>query len=531
MNYKLPEGEYSGYLRKSRVDIEAEARGEEDTYARHERILLDLAKRYGINLTKIYREKPVSGEKIDERPEMMKLLEDVEDQHWKGVLVVEVERLARGDTKDQGIVAQAFKYSETTIVTPMRVYNPNNPDDEEYFEFGLFMSRREFKTITRRLQGGRIDGVKEGRYLGNKPPYGYSRVKLPGKGYTLEPHPDQAPIVQLIYSLYTDQDPEKRLGTARLAAYLNDKQIVTQRNSSWTVATVNGILRNPVYIGRVRWGSRPLQKRRDSKSRPRKPREQWLEVMGMHPPIIDEAQYNLAQQYMNENGHPPAPAGKISNPLASIVKCGICGAAVVLRPYRGKNKTTPSTLMCSTQYCKNVSSYYHLVEERLLESLKEWLSTYKAQWMGKRPKTMKNDDLKLKLHQDMLKRLQNKLHELNEQKKEAFNLVERKVYTTEIFLERSQIIAQEIKETTDAIQQTEDELQTEFKRQTAKVETIPKIEHVLDVYHRTENAAVKNELLKSILEKVTYRKDTGGRWNGGMDKFTLVLYPKLPKEN
>jgi site-specific DNA recombinase len=38
---------------------------------------------------------------------MQQLLSEVEQGKWKGVFVVEVERLARGDTIDQGIVAQA----------------------------------------------------------------------------------------------------------------------------------------------------------------------------------------------------------------------------------------------------------------------------------------------------------------------------------------------------------------------------------------------------------------------------------------
>lgn len=51
------------YLRKSRADREAEARGEGETLARHERILLDLAKSRGYNVGAIYKE-IVSGETI-----------------------------------------------------------------------------------------------------------------------------------------------------------------------------------------------------------------------------------------------------------------------------------------------------------------------------------------------------------------------------------------------------------------------------------------------------------------------------------
>ena len=148
-------GEYLIYLRKSRSDSELEKMGV-DVLERHEQILLSLAKQMKLSIGGIYRE-VVSGDSISARPEMQKLLSEVESGRWKGVLVMEIERLARGDTVDQGIVQRAFQYSGTLIVTPAKVYNPDNEFDEEYFEFGLFMSRREYKTIKRRMQTGRLN--------------------------------------------------------------------------------------------------------------------------------------------------------------------------------------------------------------------------------------------------------------------------------------------------------------------------------------------------------------------------------------
>lgn len=128
------EKHYAIYLRKSREDLEAEKYGEGETLARHEKILTNLAEKRNLQICKIYRE-VVSGETISERKEMQNLLRDVENQKWAGVLVVEVERLARGNTSDQGRVCEAFKYSNTKIITPMKTYDPNNEFDEEYFEF------------------------------------------------------------------------------------------------------------------------------------------------------------------------------------------------------------------------------------------------------------------------------------------------------------------------------------------------------------------------------------------------------------
>ena len=121
----LVNGEYALYLRKSRADLEAELRGEGETLARHEKMLIELAKRYGFSIGKIYRE-IVSGESIDARPVVQQLLKDVQDGRWKGVLVVEVERLARGDTMDQGRVAKSFKYTGTKIITPIKMIQTMN---------------------------------------------------------------------------------------------------------------------------------------------------------------------------------------------------------------------------------------------------------------------------------------------------------------------------------------------------------------------------------------------------------------------
>lgn len=161
---------YCAYLRKSRKDADAEAHGQGETLARHQKRLEEYASSAGIKISKFYKE-VVSGETIASRPVMQQLLSDVENGMWTGVLVVEVERLARGNTLDQGIVSNAFQYSNTKIITPLKTYDPNNEYDEEYFEFGLFMSRREYKKINQRLHLGILASVQEGKHVGSAAPY------------------------------------------------------------------------------------------------------------------------------------------------------------------------------------------------------------------------------------------------------------------------------------------------------------------------------------------------------------------------
>lgn len=521
-------GRYCIYLRKSRADEEAEKRGEGETFARHERNLFDLAKRLGIGITEVYRE-IVSGETISQRPVIQNLLREVEEGLWDGILVMEIERLARGDTIDQGIIAQTFKFSETKIITPAKTYDPNNEFDEEYFEFGLFMSRREYKTINRRQQTGRKDSVKEGKFIGNIAPYGYKRLKLEKeKGWTLEPHPVQAPIVQMIFDMYVNQD----IGTGLIARKLNDMGIPTMRNSVWITSTINGIIRNPIYYGVIASLRRPEEKSRKNgvvkRSRPRVDPSQWTVAEGRHEALITKELWDQAQEILQGRSHPPAPKGVITNSLAGLIRCGVCGRSMVRRPYVNEQ---PPSLMCHEPMCKNISSSFSLVEERILDGLRIWLKDYKAQWESNKPSVHTSNQSTLHAKEMIVKDLEKKLQELREQNNNLHDLLEQKIYTVEVYLERSQALSQRIQGAEDSMRAAMEEMELEKRRQAATIDIIPKVEHVLDTYRESDDPAQQNKMLKSVLEVAVYTKTERGHWRKpeSIHKFDLKLFPKIPK--
>jgi DNA invertase Pin-like site-specific DNA recombinase len=526
---------YCLYLRKSRADVEAESRGEGETLERHEKALLELAKSQKLNITQIYRE-VVSGETIAARPVMQQLLSEVEQDIWEGVLVMEVERLARGDTMDQGLVAQTFKYSNTIIITPIKTYDPNNEYDEEYFEFGLFMSRREYKTINRRLQRGRIASVKEGKYLGNKPPYGYARKKLEGqKGHTLEIVPDQAQIVKTVYELYTQGELQsdgsrKRLGVSLIVRKLNDLRVPPLKSDAWVMSTIQGMLRNPVYVGKIRWNARPGTKKmvdgQMSRTRPRAKEKDWIIVDGLHQPIIDEDTWNRAQELMKSNPSVPTPKDKpIKNPLAGLIVCGMCGRKLVRRPLARKY---PDALMCPVTSCSNVSSQLQLIEQRLLEALENWLYEYKINWNiegRQKPKETSQFDVKKKA----IKKLEDEIKNLQKQMNNIHDFFEQGVYSTDTFLERSKAIHEKITVAQHDKEMLLKDLQLDETREQSQKVFIPKVERALELYKATDSIGLKNSLLKEVIKKAIYTKFERGYKNTRIDDFELVLYPKLPK--
>lgn len=329
-------GIYDAYLRKSRADMSLENIKKIDTLKQHEKFIIERAKQLNITIRKWYKE-VVSGDTIADRPEIQKMLRDIECGQVDGILVVDVDRLARGDTTDQGRIARTFKYTDTKIITLQKIYDPNNDEDEEYFEFNLYMARKEYKAINKRLQRGRLSAVLEGKFCASVPPFGYDKVKIQkGKGFKLVPNADEAPIVKEIF--------KKRLhgmGKNIICNYLNNQGIPPRKSDVWTPATITTLLSNPVYIGKLRWGYNTMNKSIENgeiiKKRIRK--ENCILVEGLHDAIIDENTFNSVQKKKT----PQQPAVRndksLKNPLAGLITCAVCGRKMVRRPYSSKQKT------------------------------------------------------------------------------------------------------------------------------------------------------------------------------------------------
>ena len=334
-----PNGIYDAYLRKSRADMELEKLKKFDTLKQHEKFLKDRAKQLGIKIRHIYRE-VVSGESIQERPEIQKVLKDIETGTVDGILVVEVERLTRGDSKDQGTISQAFKYSNTLIITLNKIYDPNSDDDEEYFEFGLFMSRREYKAINRRMQRQRLANVLAGKYCASEPPFGYKKVRIKyDKGYTLEPIPEEAEVVKEMFQKRADG-----MGFDIICNWLNTLDFKPKTSDVWTPSTIKGMLSNPVYLGKIRWNSNKQHKSlvngQNVKKRTRGTKDEIILVEGLHPAIIEENLFNIVQgiqpkQVSTKHGT------ELQNPLATLIRCADCGRSMQRRPYYENKKQEP----------------------------------------------------------------------------------------------------------------------------------------------------------------------------------------------
>lgn len=513
---------YIKYLRKSRKDEEAEQHGSGETLAKHDLILTNLYRSMGIQDEQVitFRE-IVSGDSIASRPVIQEVLQLVEQGGIAGVLVTEVERLARGNTSDQGIIANTFQYSNTQIITPLKIYDPNNEYDQEYFEFGLFMSRREYKTINRRLQNGRNMSASQGKFPSSRPPYGYKRKKIENdKGWTLEIVEDQADVVKSVFDMYA----YKNMTPASICKYLDSLNIKPLKSSTWSESSIRDMLSNPIYIGKIRWKGRKVVKvMKNGKivtSQPKNKGNDVILVDGLHPAIIDENTFNLVQQKKKDNNTAPIPGMyNIQNPLAGLVRCAKCKRMMF--------RISDTVMSCTNTRCDNISSKLDIVEKKLIEGLKVWLSEYEEEINSIDISPTSNSNI-IKMKKEQITDTENKINECNSKLEKIYDFLEKGIYSIDIFTERRDKILAEQKELTVKLQTLYSETENLERIENSKVDLIPRVKNVLESYSECSSAKEKNDLLKTVIEKVEYLKTQKCySKNSNPENFELLIYPKF----
>lgn len=594
------------YLRKSRNE---EKEPIEEVLARHEKLLQDYAIRnFGERIPEenIYRE-VVSGETIDDRVEIKKVFQRLTNDDIKGILVVEPQRLTRGDKEDQGRLENILMVSNTLCITLNRTFNLNDKFDRKLFSMELSAGNEYLEYTRTILQRGKSISLSEGKYIYSTAPFGYGREKLK-KGYKLVPHPEEAPIVKMIFELFVES-----MSSHELANFLNQQGHESRSGNPWNYGMVNNILENETYYGVLVNEKRKVLKKlidngeRIVKYRPRQ--ENYLIVKGLHEPLISKEMYELAQAKIKSN--PNSRTGlnrELKNPLAGVVFCSYCGRSLVRNPCTRKHErkkirtyeinklelsqylrehkeltnlsfqniadalevskalvhgwfrkeenkiyysdvftdkwpklkeilnikdnkfdkviTTykepeprKDMLQCPDLNCKNVSSTLDVVETAIIKKLEETLKDYKYfldnyEQEVKKKKT--NNDKKLKQIETKLDKLKKAL--TNARRDYNAELFTYEEYAADKKFYESQI--EELEKEKDKLSnKDEEEIIIQYKK------AVPILANCINQYNTLASISDKNELLKSFIEKIVYKKTKRMNWRrNDSDDMELTIY-------
>lgn len=475
------------YLRKSR-DEDNETR--DVTLARHEKMLRDYCERNDLIIKKIYKE-VVSGESISARFEMQKLLIDVKAGMFDAVCVIELERLSRGNQTDQAEILEVFKKSGTKIHTLTKIYDlaSDNEIDEEFFEFGLFMSRREYKVICRRLLRGRISALLEGYYTGSVLPFGFSKEKR-GKGFVLIPNEPEADVVKIIFNKYVSGD-----GLTEIAHQLNACGLMQRNGKAWQPQRIREVLKNQTYVGMLHVKNAKIE-------------NEWTQ--GKHEPLIEPEIFAQAQRRLTSKAPNVRRSLKIINPLASLVKCSECGSAMVMKVNGAKVRY----LSCNTLNCSTHSSKFDDVESQLLLELTDALRGFQKYIDDNSSRI----ELKASERANLAVRIDAEIKKKDAMLERCCELLEEGIYSKEKYLQRVKILEDELNGLLETRQQLSDD---KDEQEIESIKTgIPILERCILKYDQMDVKA-KNEILRSLIEKIEYNKQAR------KEKFTLKIYMKI----
>lgn len=410
------------YLRKSRADDALLT--VEEVLAKHEQMLDEWVERNLPGLGKVPEEnrfrEVVSGETISSRPKVSKMLRKIESPAVKAVLIVEPQRLSRGDLEDIGRIVKLFRYSDTLVITLPYTYDLRDDRDRDMFERELKRGNEFLEYTKRIMHNGRLLAVQNGYYIGNVTPYGF-RKKVVKQGrkkcHTLEPHPEEAKAVKMIFEMYRDG-----FGMVRICDRLDGLGIPAPKGPSWSPETIPVILANEHYIGKVVWNKRStVRKVEDGDIVLKRPRaEEYLVYEGLHDAIIDDDLWKAVQEIRGKiprnNKH-----GNFTNPLAGLLYCS-CDRSMTYRRYpdkEGKEKCRPRYICGHRKRSVCGSVAVDDIMEKVVEALREAIEEFEI-------RIEKGTDDSAVVHQQMVERMEKRLAEL-----EALEVSQWEKYTLE----------------------------------------------------------------------------------------------------
>lgn len=480
--------EYLMYLRKSRQDNPDET--VEEVLAKHERILQNFATNqlgHAIPEECIYRE-VVSGEMISDRPQVKALFRAIESSTIKGVLVVEPQRLSRGDLVECGTIVRYFKYSNTLIYTPAKIFNLKDDFDCRIFQDELMRGREYFEYSVRIMQRGTKQSILEGNYISPEPPYGYQKVKEGKKQYLIV-DPVESEYVKMIYNLYLSG-----YGIKRIANKLNELNIKPRRISYWTQSSILRILGNQVYTGCIVWNRRKRERILINGEIKKKDvyQEKPIIVEDTHEAIIDKETFQKVQEL---KGKAPriSQGTTFRNTFRGLLRCAVCNHAMKCQV---KADGSIRYFCPQSSRCGCYGTTEKTITEEVIKGLKQHLNDFEVD-------VQTSSLISVKQHETILSELESTLASLEERQQKLYEYLEHGSYTEKVFIERNRILNEERISLNAQIEAEKQKLNEPTDTKQIKATLHEAISLLED---DTVSAYQKNQFLRSFISVIRYKK-------------------------
>ncbi|WNF37180.1 recombinase family protein [Bacillaceae bacterium IKA-2] len=322
-------------------------------------LLIEYAKKHSFSIIDSYVDEGKSGKSIEGRPQMSRLINDAKQNKFAVVLIYKLDRLSR-KTKDSLEIIEILDSHKVQLISLSESIDTTTPHGKLIYTILSSYSEMERELIVSRVKMGMTQRAKEGKWNGGLC-YGYDL-----KEKNLVANEEEARIIKTIFE-YSDQG----YGYKKIVGILNRKGYKTKRGREFSIATVKGILDNPLYIGKIRFNQYEnwAEKRRSGKN------DSPILVDGKHEAIISIELWGSVQEKRSSRSYKPIQS---ATPyfLTKLIRCPQCGAGMVSGKAKGANKSY-RYYKCGAFHnkgatiCSSNSINADIAEKQVLEEIKQ----------------------------------------------------------------------------------------------------------------------------------------------------------------
>ena len=286
----------------------------------------------------------ISGTTMD-RPGLRKLRDLVNTHAITGVIVIDPDRLSR-NLGHQLVLAEEF---ERAVVNLLIVSHPmeQGPEGWLFFQMRGALAEYERAKTLERTKRGLVGRARSGQVNGGRVALGYRYLSGPHQG-RLEIHEEEAALIGQIFQWALDgcsvRAIARRLTDARAPTAMDRRGFTAaegrkpckqEARGVWSLSSVGLILRNPVYMGQMRYNTHANLLRNGRKhSQRQRPSEEWVTIPV--PAIISPDMFVAVQARLQANRHIRPSKGPVLL-RGRWFRCGRCGCGMtplVGRKYR-----------------------------------------------------------------------------------------------------------------------------------------------------------------------------------------------------
>lgn len=309
----------------------------------------------------VFVDEGISGRKAEKRPAFQKMIgtAKIKPKPFDVILLWKFSRFARN--REDSIVYKSMLRKQCGIDV-ISISEQLGEDKTSILIEALIEAMDEYYSVNlaEEVRRGMNEKFSRGEIV-SQPPFGYRM-----ENGSFVPDETNAPIVKMIFNDYI-----AGLGSRAIATKLNNMGIKSIKGNKFENRTVEYILTNPVYIGKLRRSKNG----RDNLDYFHQSKDNTLIVNGNHEPIIDEelfADVQVKRQKIKKIYGKYARQAPVEFMLKGIMRCSNCGATLVHSNANSVQCHNYARGSCKISHNINIKKLNAIVIEKIKDDFKNF---------------------------------------------------------------------------------------------------------------------------------------------------------------